>query len=85
MCWVQLLERPCWLAWLAGRCFPSSTPVRRASLRPRICTHAHTPNPPYDTQRHDTTHRMFTIPSLRAKDCMPREKDALNLLFLLVR
>jgi hypothetical protein len=28
---------------------------------------------------------MFTIPSLRAKDCAPREKEALNLLFLLVR
>uniref|UniRef100_A0A383VPR9 Uncharacterized protein n=1 Tax=Tetradesmus obliquus TaxID=3088 RepID=A0A383VPR9_TETOB len=27
---------------------------------------------------------MFTIPSLRAKECAPREKDALNLLFLLV-
>ncbi|KAI8464372.1 MAG: hypothetical protein J3K34DRAFT_526265 [Monoraphidium minutum] len=27
---------------------------------------------------------MFTVPSLRAKECMPREKDALNLLFLLV-
>eukprot|EP00879_Flechtneria_rotunda_P019962 GHRR01020983.1.p2 GENE.GHRR01020983.1~~GHRR01020983.1.p2 ORF type:complete len:161 (+),score=43.21 GHRR01020983.1:695-1177(+) len=27
---------------------------------------------------------MFTIPSLRAKECTPREKDALNLLFLLV-
>lgn len=28
---------------------------------------------------------MFTIPSLRAKECTPREKDALNILFLLVR
>jgi hypothetical protein len=27
---------------------------------------------------------MFTIPSLRAKECTAREKDALNLLFLLV-
>jgi hypothetical protein len=27
---------------------------------------------------------MFTIPSLRAKECTQREKDALNLLFLLV-
>jgi hypothetical protein len=27
---------------------------------------------------------MFTIPSLRAKECNPREKDALNILFLLV-
>jgi hypothetical protein len=27
---------------------------------------------------------MFTIPSLRAKECNPREKEALNLLFLLV-
>jgi len=27
---------------------------------------------------------MFTIPSLRAKECMPREKDALNLLFVAV-
>jgi len=25
---------------------------------------------------------MFTIPSLRAKECYPREKDALNLLFV---
>ncbi len=25
---------------------------------------------------------MFTIPSLRAKDCTPREKDALNILFV---
>ena len=27
---------------------------------------------------------MFTVPSLRAKECMPKEKDALNLLFLLI-
>eukprot|EP00217_Crustomastix_stigmatica_P003944 CAMPEP_0183792824 /NCGR_PEP_ID=MMETSP0803_2-20130417/2824_1 /TAXON_ID=195967 /ORGANISM="Crustomastix stigmata, Strain CCMP3273" /LENGTH=186 /DNA_ID=CAMNT_0026037193 /DNA_START=57 /DNA_END=614 /DNA_ORIENTATION=+ len=27
---------------------------------------------------------MFTIPSLRARDCDPKEKDALNVLFLLV-
>lgn len=27
---------------------------------------------------------MFTVPSLRAKECMPREKDALNLLFVLI-
>ena len=27
---------------------------------------------------------MFTIPSLRARDCKPAEKDALNILFLLV-
>jgi len=27
---------------------------------------------------------MFTIPSLRARECNPQEKDALNLLFLLV-
>ncbi|GLC37410.1 hypothetical protein PLESTB_001590400 [Pleodorina starrii] len=27
---------------------------------------------------------MFTIPSLRAKECTPKEKDALNILFLLV-
>ncbi|KXZ46836.1 hypothetical protein GPECTOR_40g570 [Gonium pectorale] len=27
---------------------------------------------------------MFTIPSLRAKECLPKEKDALNILFLLV-
>lgn len=27
---------------------------------------------------------MFTVPSLRAKECLPKEKDALNLLFLLV-
>jgi hypothetical protein len=27
---------------------------------------------------------MFTIPSLRAKECLPKEKDALNLLFVLV-
>jgi hypothetical protein len=27
---------------------------------------------------------MFTIPSLRARECTAREKDALNLLFLLV-
>lgn len=27
---------------------------------------------------------MFTIPSLRAKECMANEKDALNLLFVLV-
>lgn len=27
---------------------------------------------------------MFTIPSLRARECMPAEKDSLNLLFLLV-
>ena len=26
----------------------------------------------------------FAIPSLRARDCPPREKDALNVLFLLV-
>jgi hypothetical protein len=25
---------------------------------------------------------MFTIPSLRAKECTPREKDALNVLFV---
>lgn len=25
---------------------------------------------------------MFTIPSLRAKECLPKEKDALNLLFV---
>lgn len=25
---------------------------------------------------------MFTVPSLRARDCDPQEKDALNLLFL---
>jgi hypothetical protein len=25
---------------------------------------------------------MFTIPSLRAKECSPREKDALNVLFV---
>ena len=28
---------------------------------------------------------MFTVPSLRAKECMPKEKDALNQLFVLVR
>jgi hypothetical protein len=28
---------------------------------------------------------MFTVPSLRAKECMPKEKDALNLLFVAVR
>jgi hypothetical protein len=27
---------------------------------------------------------MFTIPSLRARECLPREKDALNILFVLV-
>lgn len=27
---------------------------------------------------------MFTIPSLRAKECLPKEKDALNLLFVLI-
>lgn len=27
---------------------------------------------------------MLTIPSLRAKECMPREKDALNLLFVVM-
>lgn len=27
---------------------------------------------------------MFTIPSLRAKECTAKEKDALNILFLLV-
>jgi hypothetical protein len=27
---------------------------------------------------------MFMVPSLRAKECMPREKDALNLLFVLI-
>jgi hypothetical protein len=27
---------------------------------------------------------MFTVPSLRAKECMPKEKDALNTLFLLI-
>ena len=27
---------------------------------------------------------MFTIPSLRAKECMPREKEALNILFLAI-
>jgi hypothetical protein len=27
---------------------------------------------------------MFTIPSLRAKECEPKEKDALNLLFVMV-
>lgn len=27
---------------------------------------------------------MFTIPSLRARECLPKEKEALNLLFLLV-
>eukprot|EP01023_Acetabularia_acetabulum_P059187 TRINITY_DN7112_c0_g1_i12.p5 TRINITY_DN7112_c0_g1~~TRINITY_DN7112_c0_g1_i12.p5 ORF type:complete len:154 (-),score=30.02 TRINITY_DN7112_c0_g1_i12:1975-2436(-) len=27
---------------------------------------------------------MFTIPSLRARECEPQEKDALNLLFLIV-
>lgn len=27
---------------------------------------------------------MFTIPSLRARECLPKEKDALNLLFILV-
>eukprot|EP00983_Pelagomonas_calceolata_P125085 1161180-Pelagomonas_calceolata.AAC.6 len=26
---------------------------------------------------------MFTIPSLRAKECMPKEKDALNVLFVI--
>jgi len=26
---------------------------------------------------------MFTIPALRAKECMPKEKDALNVLFVL--
>lgn len=28
--------------------------------------------------------RMFTIPSLRARECTDKEKDALNLLFLAV-
>jgi len=27
---------------------------------------------------------MFTIPSLRARECMPKEKDALNLLFVAI-
>ena len=27
---------------------------------------------------------MFAIPSLRARDCSPKEKDALNILFLAV-
>lgn len=27
---------------------------------------------------------MLTVPSLRAKECMPKEKDALNLLFVLL-
>lgn len=27
---------------------------------------------------------MFTVPSLRAKECMPKEKDALNLLFVVI-
>ena len=27
---------------------------------------------------------MFTVPSLRARECLPAEKDALNLLFLLI-
>jgi hypothetical protein len=27
---------------------------------------------------------MFTVPSLRARDCPPPEKDALNILFLLM-
>jgi hypothetical protein len=27
---------------------------------------------------------MFTVPSLRARDCPPAEKDALNLLFLAI-
>jgi len=27
---------------------------------------------------------MFTIPALRARECTPTEKDALNLLFLLI-
>jgi hypothetical protein len=27
---------------------------------------------------------MFTVPSLRARECKPREKEALNLLFLLI-
>ena len=27
---------------------------------------------------------MFTIPSLRARDCPPVEKDALNILFILI-
>lgn len=27
---------------------------------------------------------MFTVPSLRAKECMPKEKEALNLLFVLI-
>ncbi len=27
---------------------------------------------------------MFTVPSLRAKECMPKEKDALNLLFVVL-
>ena len=27
---------------------------------------------------------MFTVPSLRARECGPKEKDALNLLFLAI-
>lgn len=27
---------------------------------------------------------MFTVPSLRARECMPKEKDALNLLFVAI-
>ena len=27
---------------------------------------------------------MFTVPALRARECGPKEKDALNLLFLLL-
>lgn len=27
---------------------------------------------------------MFTVPSLRARECGPKEKDALNLLFLVL-
>ena len=61
---------------------PSEMGSRPAIIR-KVVDFPH-PEGPSKTNSSPWSIWMFTVPSLRAKECLPKEKDALNLLFLLV-
>jgi hypothetical protein len=60
--------------WPAGGSLPSS----QAPSSPLQPPFSHPPARP------PAVCRMFTVPSLRARECTPSEKDALNILFLAI-